>query len=79
MTIQNHQEAYYQALVLAITAETEEQHKECVSMAESFAASLSDKQQKECQNKIESILKKGDFYTPQECENKVQLACGGTK
>ena len=43
--IQNHQQAYYEALVLAITAETEEQHKECVSMAESFAASLSDKQQ----------------------------------
>ena len=79
MTIQNHQQAYYQALVLSITAETEEQHKKCVSMAESFAAHITEDQAKECRDKIESILKKGDFYTPQECEDKVQLACGGNK
>jgi len=56
MTIQNHQQAYYQALVLAITAETEEQHKECVSMAESFASHITEDQAKECRDKIESIL-----------------------
>tara|TARA_B100001250_G_C19332505_1_gene585366 strand:+ start:153 stop:338 length:186 start_codon:yes stop_codon:yes gene_type:complete len=55
-TIQNPQQAYYQALVLSITAETEEQNKECVSMAESFAAHITEDQAKECRDKIESIL-----------------------
>ena len=57
--IQSHQQAYYQALVLAITAETEEQHKECESMAESFAAHITEDQAKECRDKIESILGEG--------------------
>jgi len=56
MTIKNPQQAYYQALVLSITAETEEQHEECVSMAASFATQITEDQAKECRDKIESIL-----------------------
>ena len=56
MTIQNPQQAYYQALVLALTTKDEALQKECESMAESFAAHITEDQAKECRNKIESIL-----------------------
>ena len=54
--IQNHQQAYYQALVLALTTEDEALQKECESMAASFATHITEDQQKECRDKIESIL-----------------------
>ena len=56
MTIQNHQQAYYQALVLALTTKDEAFQKECENMAEAFAAHITEDQQKECRDKIESIL-----------------------
>tara|TARA_Y100001937_G_scaffold117124_1_gene169980 strand:- start:306 stop:488 length:183 start_codon:yes stop_codon:yes gene_type:complete len=56
MTIQNHQQAYYQALVLALTTKDKTLQKECESMAESFATHITEDQAKECRDKIESIL-----------------------
>ena len=56
MTIQNPQQAYYQALVLALTTKDEALQKECESMAASFATQNTEDQQKACRDKIESIL-----------------------
>ena len=56
MTIQNPQQAYYQALVLALTTKDEALQKECESMAVSFATQITEDQQKACRDKIESIL-----------------------
>ena len=56
MTIKNHQQAYYQALVLALATKDETLQKKCESMAESFAAHITEDQAKECRDKIESIL-----------------------
>ena len=56
MTIQNPQQAYYQALVLALTTKDEALQKECESMASSFATQITENQQKACKDKIESIL-----------------------
>ena len=56
MTIQNSQQAYYQALVLALTTKDEALQKECESMAASFATQITEDQQKACKDKIESIL-----------------------
>ena len=42
MTIQNHQQAYYQALVLALTTKDKALQKECESMAKSFAAHITE-------------------------------------
>ena len=56
MTIQNPQQAYYQALVLALTTKDEALQKECESMAASFATQITENQQKACKDKIESIL-----------------------
>ncbi len=52
----NYQQAYYQALVLALTTEDEVLQKECESMATSFATQITEDQQKACRDKIESIL-----------------------
>ena len=54
--IQSHQQAYYQALVLALTTKDEALQKECENMAASFAAQITKDQAKECRDKIESIL-----------------------
>ena len=54
--IQSHQQASYQALVLALTTKDEAFQKECESMAETFAAHITEDQAKECRDKIESIL-----------------------
>ena len=59
MTIQNPQQAYYQALVLALTTKDEALQKECESMAASFATQITKDQQKACRDKIESILGEG--------------------
>ena len=56
MTTQNPQQAYYQALVLALTTKDEALQKECESMAASFATQITEDQQKACKDKIESIL-----------------------
>ena len=56
MTIQNPQQAYYQALVLALTTKDKALQKECKSMAASFATQITEDQAKECRDKIESIL-----------------------
>jgi len=56
MTIQNHQQAFFQALTLAITAKTEEQYQECLDMANLFSTHITEDQAKECRDKIESIL-----------------------
>ena len=56
MTIQNPQQAYYQALVLALTTKDEALQKECESMAVSFATQITEDQQHACRDKIESIL-----------------------
>ena len=56
MTIQNPQQAYYQALVLALTTKDEALQKECESMAASFATQITENQQKACKDKIASIL-----------------------
>ena len=57
MTIQNPQQAYYQALVLALTTKDEALQKECEDMAASFATQITQNQAKECRDKIESIFK----------------------
>ena len=59
MTIQNPQQAYYQALVLALTTKDEALQKECESMAASFDTQITEDQQKACRDKIESILGEG--------------------
>tara|TARA_R100001082_G_C4300632_1_gene132249 strand:- start:16 stop:195 length:180 start_codon:yes stop_codon:yes gene_type:complete len=59
MTIQNPQQAYYQALVLALTTKDEALQKKCESMAASFATQITEDQQKACRDKIESILGEG--------------------
>ena len=56
MTIQNPQQAYYQALVLALTTKDKALQKECEDMAASFATQITEDQAKECRDKIESIL-----------------------
>ena len=56
MTIQNPQQAYYQALVLALTTKDKALQKECEDMAASFATQITEDQQKACRDKIESIL-----------------------
>ena len=53
MKIKNDEQAYLHALVLSITAPTEEKSQECIYMAESIGSRLTAKQRDLCQKAIE--------------------------
>ena len=53
MKIKNDEQAYLHALVLAITAPTEEKSKECIQIAELIGSRLTAKQRDLCQKAIE--------------------------
>jgi len=53
MKIKNDEQAYLHALVLSITAPTEEKSFECIKIAESIGLRLTEKQKDLCQKAIE--------------------------
>lgn len=53
MKIKNDEQAYLHALVLSITAPTEEKSFECIKIAESIGSRLTKKQKDLCQKAIE--------------------------
>ena len=55
MKIKNNQQAYFNALVLAITAPTEEKSQECIQIAELIGSKLTAKQRNLCQRHIEYL------------------------
>jgi hypothetical protein len=55
MKIKNDQQAYFNALVLAITAPTEEKSQECIQIAELIGSKLTAKQRNICQKHIEYL------------------------
>ena len=56
MKIENNEQAYLNALVLAITAPTEEKSLECQKIAESVGSTLTEKQKDLCKKGIEVCM-----------------------
>ena len=55
MKIKNDEQAYMQALVLSITAPTEEKSQECIYIAELIGSRLTAKQRNLCKKHIEYL------------------------
>ena len=55
MKIKNHEQAYLHALVLSITAPTEEKSQECIQIAELIGSKLTAKQRNLCQKHIKYL------------------------
>jgi len=56
MEIKNDEQAYLHALVLSITAPTEEKSQECIQIAELIGSRLTAKQRDLCQKGIEVCM-----------------------
>ena len=55
MKIKNDQQAYFNALVLAITSPNEEKSQECIQIAELIGSRLTAKQRNLCEKHIEYL------------------------
>tara|TARA_R100000458_G_scaffold36106_1_gene33537 strand:- start:427 stop:618 length:192 start_codon:yes stop_codon:yes gene_type:complete len=56
MTITNNEQAYLHALVLSVTAPTEEKSIECLQIADSVGSTLTEKQRDLCKKGVEVMI-----------------------
>ena len=66
--VQTPAQALKNALILAITAETDERSEECVKMAKGFAHACSDETVDRIKKEIEELLSRSRFKECEDCD-----------